>query len=355
MTELELWQSAADLGAHFKVHRSTVERCARGLLTATSDPRLLQVERRKPLPVERTTFARGLKWVYRCRPTALAIRKLAASPSEYSKLRETADEGPDLRDVEVKWRQFFLEHEGEEWVSLRAMVETGGLYEHFHHAKDALLRSELFFTSIREKSDGRGRPKEDCLLRPPDAQRFAAQAGTEVGKRIAAVIIEHHNAYQRMRFERDTTELARLIGAGELRPLQIVAEALRRADEELAHRPTRDEVRALVEEVARSTPARRVVLRIEDVRLLFRVGVNDYARRVAEQHGIQANAVAHDINQRLKFALGNKARDNWTISDFVVAARLFEAWYGEPLTPNPFEPIEVDAAAPVVQLRLFGS
>ena len=99
----------------------------------------------------------------------------------------------------IDWTQFVVEVDGMRGLSLRALVDIGGLYSHMHHAVSALKGSGLNFAEFAAKlSEGAGRPSTDYLLTLRDAQRFCARARTDVGERVLDTILDHHDAIQRL-------------------------------------------------------------------------------------------------------------------------------------------------------------
>lgn len=325
------WQSAQSLADVVGCHPATIRKSAVELGELPGEE---VYERRAPTQSERARFAAGLHHVYRLRPVFAQVEQLHD---------RRALEESDLRDVEIDWRQFFVEHKGEEFVSLRAMVDEGGLYSRYDAAKRALERTDLRFHRTVETVPGGGPPREDCLLQPGDAQSFAASAGTDVGRQIARVIIEHHNAYQRMRFDGDVAELGRLVDrrrstndgthtldliislAGELKrdreKTQIVLDELRRRIAVLEGRGRRRP------QLPSRPKAEIGADRIDIIRKHFDRALTGPALEVARDLNIDLGDAKHELNQWCK-AMVRKPRDRWSIGDYVLAVELLEAHRG---------------------------
>ncbi len=77
----------------------------------------------------------------------------------------------------IDWKLFVVETaDGQRGISLRQLVEVGGLYEHMSHAVKALNDSGFSFDAFASKPPGSqgGRPSNDYLmdLRTASAQEF---------------------------------------------------------------------------------------------------------------------------------------------------------------------------------------
>ena len=96
----------------------------------------------------------------------------------------------------IDWKSFVYEDDDVRGISLRAMVDAG-LYARMDHAVRALERSGLKRSPVR-RTFASGQTGTDYVLALADAQFFAISAHTEMGERIARLIIEHHNEFQRL-------------------------------------------------------------------------------------------------------------------------------------------------------------
>lgn len=108
-----------------------------------------------------------------------------------------ADEEPHTYTT-IDWRSFVRGHGDEQGISVRAFFEAG-LYSKFYDAKQAAEREGYSsLLSVTEKSTG-GRPPEDLRFRDwKEAQKYCIRARTEMGDRIAELILEHHEEFQRV-------------------------------------------------------------------------------------------------------------------------------------------------------------
>jgi hypothetical protein len=121
------------------------------------------------------------------------------STTETIKAREErATEQQELGYTTIEWKNFAYRGEDASGISLRAMVEAG-LYARMDHAVRALEASSLKHkqVSLASPQNG-GHARQDYILALPDAQFFAATARTDMGERIARLIIEHHADFQRL-------------------------------------------------------------------------------------------------------------------------------------------------------------
>lgn len=104
---------------------------------------------------------------------------------------------PSPYHTTIDWQRFVVEIDGQRGISLRRLVEVGGLYEQMSHAARALRSSGLGFCPVQDRSSG-GRPANDYLLDFRDAVAFAAKAQTDVGRTILDLLISHHAEFQKL-------------------------------------------------------------------------------------------------------------------------------------------------------------
>lgn len=116
--------------------------------------------------------------------------------------------------TEIDWRRFVVDGR----VSLRRLVEDGGLYGSMRKAVEALraaMREDPDFCPERcemRSHAGPGRPEDDWRMSYEDAIAFVARARTDVGRRVLRVLVSHHMEYQAVR-SGDAAAATRLVDA----------------------------------------------------------------------------------------------------------------------------------------------
>lgn len=109
----------------------------------------------------------------------------------------------------IDWEGFVVELDGVRGISLRELVERGGLYSKIEHAVRALLRSGLDFYSSEVKV-AMGRPRKEYLFRSVnDAIEFCIIAASPTAHQIRRLLMAHHLEFQRL-LAGDATAQARL-------------------------------------------------------------------------------------------------------------------------------------------------
>lgn len=202
------------------------------------------------------------------------------STTETIKAREErATEQQELGYQTIEWEHFAYRGEDASGISLRAMVDAG-LYARMDHAVRALEASDLQFSPVQGEiaHDGRGRPGTDYILALPDAQFFAATARTDMGERIARLIIEHHADFQKL-----------LAGDG------VIAEKVREHQEIVAS-SEQDPILGQLEALKQN----RLAI-LEQSRRLEQL--EQRAKRYeaqSEKHALLVEAIAESLDQSLK-------------------------------------------------------
>jgi transcriptional regulator with XRE-family HTH domain len=98
----------------------------------------------------------------------------------------------------INWESFVVELDGVRGISLRELVERGGLYSKIEHAVRALLRSGLDFYSSEVKV-AMGRPRKEYLFRNVnDAIEFCIIAASPTAHQIRRLLMAHHLEFQRL-------------------------------------------------------------------------------------------------------------------------------------------------------------
>lgn len=340
------WMPVEQLAEVLNVSKATIYDVAIGK-ASWADPRAMRIERREATSTERARAGRRMRYVYRLRGDE--VRAELVLPERAPKA-ELSAEPSELRDVTISWEQFAVEHEGETYLSLRKMVEVGGLYASFWAAKRALERCGLTFSTTLQKSTG-GRPAEDCLMGWKDAQRFAAQSGTEVGMQIAAVIVDHHNEYQAIRagdVEATTHAIAPAMGGhldlmqGLLDSLKAQESAIRKHEAALNERPTRSEVMQMVGSIGAVSASISAEEQLDVWAKVHDANVAIVARSIpasdrldADGNVVQAN---YWVNLELKRQI-RKPKGNWKRRDYLAAFSILTRFANEyesgALTPLP--------------------
>lgn len=108
---------------------------------------------------------------------------------------------PNPYATTIDWKLFIVETvDGQRGISLRQLVEVGGLYEHMRDAVSSLKSSGLSFAEFTAKPSGAqgGRPSNDYLMDLRTAQRFCARVQTPVGQQILDLILDHHDEFQKL-------------------------------------------------------------------------------------------------------------------------------------------------------------
>lgn len=191
---------------------------------------------------------------------------------------ERATEQQELGYQTIEWERFAYRGEDASGISLRAMVEAG-LYARMDHAVRALEASSLKHkqVSLACPQNG-GHARQDYILALPDAQFFAATARTDMGERIARLIIEHHADFQKL-----------LAGDG------VIAEKVREHQEIVAS-SEQDPILGQLEALKQN----RLAI-LEQSRRLEQLEqrAKRYEER-SEKHALMVEAIAESLDQSLK-------------------------------------------------------
>jgi transcriptional regulator with XRE-family HTH domain len=112
---------------------------------------------------------------------------------------ESASQPPaDPYKVTIDWEGFVVEVEGKRGISLRELVKAG-LYAQYRDAELALRAAGVEGSCVERKNPDGGRPGQDVLISSlRDAQLFCMRARSDAGERIAALILDHHEEFQRL-------------------------------------------------------------------------------------------------------------------------------------------------------------
>lgn len=98
----------------------------------------------------------------------------------------------------ISWESFVVEVDGKRGVSLRELVKAG-LYARYEDAASAACNAGMEVFTVHPKNAARGRPGQDMLICGwRDAQKFCMRARTPVGEKIAELILDHHEEFQRL-------------------------------------------------------------------------------------------------------------------------------------------------------------
>ena len=187
----------------------------------------------------------------------------------------------------IDWQSWAVDRDGQRGISLRAMVNAG-LYSHYRDAVAALRAHGLAFAEIAAEGEHAGRIPSDHLLTLKDAQRLAARAQTETGRRVLDLIIEHHDEFQAL-LRGDREAHARLADAQPAPEtpddpvMAILAAAAETRRAQLAHE---QRLAALEHQMARaSAQVADVVEVVEDMREQQLADGEVYVGALADQHG----------------------------------------------------------------------
>lgn len=125
-----------------------------------------------------------------------------ANPPQSADFAERAASSPppaaDPYTTQIDWEGFVVEVDGVRGISLRELVERGGLYSKIEGAVRALLRSGLDFYSSEVKV-AMGRPRKEYLFRDVnDAIEFCIIAASPTAHQIRRLLMAHHLEFQRL-------------------------------------------------------------------------------------------------------------------------------------------------------------
>lgn len=105
---------------------------------------------------------------------------------------------PDPYTTTIDWQAFVVEVDGKRGVSLRELVKAG-LYARYEDAASAACGAGMEVFTVHPKNAARGRPGQDMLISDwRAAQKFCMRARTPVGEKIAELILDHHDEFQRL-------------------------------------------------------------------------------------------------------------------------------------------------------------
>jgi transcriptional regulator with XRE-family HTH domain len=123
----------------------------------------------------------------------------AAQPIPPAPRVEPASQPPaDPYKVTIDWEAFVVEVDGQRGVSLRELVKAG-LYARYEDAAAAARAMDLEGFTAHPKNPNGGRPGQDFLISDwRAAQKFCVRARTPMGERIADLILDHHEEFQRL-------------------------------------------------------------------------------------------------------------------------------------------------------------
>lgn len=129
------------------------------------------------------------------------------SPSTMSTIRlESLDAELDPAMLEpqhkgyktLDWSMLVREYPEGRGISLRALVDEGGVYAQYRDARAAYERG-AYSEGIAVSAKSGSKPFEDVLFGGlHQAQLFCVRARTEGGAAIAEIILEHHNEFQKL-------------------------------------------------------------------------------------------------------------------------------------------------------------
>ena len=171
----------------------------------------------------------------------------------------------------------------------------------------ALRAHGLAFAEIAAEGEHAGRIPSDHLLTLKDAQRLAARAQTETGRRVLDLIIEHHDEFQAL-LRGDREAHARLADAQPAPEtpddpvMAILAAAAETRRAQLAHE---QRLAALEHQMAHATTRLASVDAIHDARTLRPGEV--YLSAVARHHGwLTSGGHAYPLAVRLSLACAGR-------------------------------------------------
>ena len=128
-------------------------------------------------------------------PAQLTLEGAAPTPRP---VPAAAAASPDPYTTTIDWQAFVVEVDGNRGVSLRELVKAG-LYARYEDAASAACNAGMEVFTVHPKNAARGRPGQDMLICGwRDAQKFCMRARTPVGEKIAELILDHHEEFQRL-------------------------------------------------------------------------------------------------------------------------------------------------------------
>lgn len=96
----------------------------------------------------------------------------------------------------IDWNRFVVEVNGQRGISLRALTKAG-LYSRYEDAESAARCAGLEGFQCEIKNPNGGRPAQDFIISDlRSVQKFCMRTRSDVGERIADLIIDHHEEFQ---------------------------------------------------------------------------------------------------------------------------------------------------------------